>query len=348
MISLRKYLSRDTEQLLNVALQAYQSTLAVIGTTCSRTNPQLGDHIQVRLSALAGRLPEVRRRSEIQQIQEQVEEELEVFGRQSAGYLQEKTAEVKEIILMMTQQADSTAQRDRNYSRRLHDFTGQLQAISGLDDFSELKRVLTQSGAALRICVAEMEEEWTNSLGQLRSQLAHYQTKLDEAEQLALVDQLTGLANRRGLERHVDALFKRKSAFCLAMMDLNGFKKINDTHGHLAGDELLRLFASELLQATASQAMVGRWGGDEFVLLFAFPLEEAKICMDRILDRVEGTYRLEAEGVPIEVCVGASAGLAEQAENDSVRNLVMRADEAMYSQKGLLNATRSPDVLSRG
>lgn len=335
MISLKQYWSREENQLLSVTLQAYRGTLSVIASACRRTNPRIGESIQNSLSILGARLSTVTEPTEVHEIQLQVEQKLAEFGKLSESYLQERTAEVKEIILMMTQQAESTAKRDKGHSLRLNAVTNRLNAISKLEDFGTLKQALIHSGDDLRSCVGEMETDWRNSLEKLRSQLAQYQSKLEEAEQLALVDELTGLSNRRCLERHIGTLLKCRSVFCLAVMDLNGFKQINDTYGHIVGDQLLRQLAAELLQAAASRATVGRWGGDEFLLIFDASLEEAKLRMHRICDWAIGTYRLDVGGAKLEVSIGASIGLTSWVEGDTLATLVARADEVMYAQKNL-------------
>ena len=73
------------------------------------------------------------------------------------------------------------------------------------------------------------------------------------------------------------------SKFCTAVLDLNGFKRINDTWGHAAGDHLLRQFGAEIQSLLRSTDRVGRWGGDEFVIVIESPIEEAARSLDRVL-----------------------------------------------------------------
>ena len=78
------------------------------------------------------------------------------------------------------------------------------------------------------------------SVAALRTQVSTYQTKLEEAEQRASHDTLTGLDNRQGVECKIQRRIAARQPFCVVMLDLNGFKQVNDTHGHEAGDDLLK------------------------------------------------------------------------------------------------------------
>ena len=109
-------------------------------------------------------------------------------------------------------------------------------------------------------------------------------------EQIASEDPLTGLANRRKLERGLEFLVNQSRAFSVIYVDLNGFKSINDTHGHQAGDDLLKQFAGELRAAFRTTDVVGRWGGDEFVILVDGHFRDAVTRAERIEKWVDGEY----------------------------------------------------------
>jgi len=94
------------------------------------------------------------------------------------------------------------------------------------------------------------------------------------------------------------------------MFDLNGFKQVNDTHGHLAGDEVLKQFATELRGAFRPLDDVGRWGGDEFIVVLDCGLEEARGHVERVQKWVFGDYTVRGEGSPRKLPVDASVGVA--------------------------------------
>jgi diguanylate cyclase (GGDEF)-like protein len=118
-------------------------------------------------------------------------------------------------------------------------------------------------------------------------------------------DPLTGLPNRRGLARHWDRMAGEKA---LLFLDLDGFKAINDRHGHVIGDALLRTVASRLAAAVAPPGLLARWGGDEFVALV--PAERAERQRALFLNAAVMGHDLSPMGGPARVGIGVSIGVA--------------------------------------
>jgi diguanylate cyclase (GGDEF)-like protein len=127
-----------------------------------------------------------------------------------------------------------------------------------------------------------------------------------------------------------------KSPLTLLFMDLDGFKEVNDTHGHLAGSRTLVEVGTVLEQTVRDADILIRYGGDEFVILFPeTPLSGGLIIAERIRQVIENTKFL-VEIMGIEARVSASIGIAAYPESaDDVRSLITSADRAMYEAKAL-------------
>jgi diguanylate cyclase (GGDEF)-like protein/PAS domain S-box-containing protein len=150
----------------------------------------------------------------------------------------------------------------------------------------------------------------------------------------AFHDSLTGLANRGLFRTRVQAaidLRKRNEGIVTVLfMDLDGFKNVNDSLGHEAGDELLNEVAFRLTTLLRPEDTLARLGGDEFALLLLDPRPKfGQLVADRILGVMAQPIRLRHR----QVSVGASIGLAEAREGDSVEDLLRNADTAMYAAK---------------
>ena len=117
------------------------------------------------------------------------------------------------------------------------------------------------------------------------------------------------------------------------MLDLNGFKQVNDTYGHEAGDDLLKQFSTELRSASRATDAVGRWGGDEFLVVLDGNLTEAQSHVERMRKWVFGSYTLQAgtEGPKVEM--DAAIGLVEWRADEGLKEVLARADTLMYKQK---------------
>lgn len=147
----------------------------------------------------------------------------------------------------------------------------------------------------------------------------------------ALIDELTGIANRAGILETLDRIVADSAVGCISVMflDLDGFKSVNDRHGHAAGDELLVAAASRVRHRSRSTDVVGRLGGDEFLVLV--PHEgDANTGAQRIAEALATPFRLSGAVVQVSCSVGVVRGAtAERSGADFVR----AADDAMYAAK---------------
>jgi diguanylate cyclase (GGDEF)-like protein len=160
--------------------------------------------------------------------------------------------------------------------------------------------------------------------------------QLADLQRLATVDSLTGLDNRRSfltLAGHEFSRWKRyRQQFTLMMFDLDHFKRINDTHGHDVGDEVLRVVAATCKSTLRESDIVARIGGEEFVVLFPeTPPQSAIIPADRLRLRMESTVVRTRDAA---VRFTISGGIAEVVESDeSIEDTLKRADNALYRAK---------------
>lgn len=166
--------------------------------------------------------------------------------------------------------------------------------------------------------------------------LIHRQTaRISQLEALSLTDELTGLLNRRGfqqtVQRTLDEARRHDHGGLLAYIDLDGFKAVNDTHGHDAGDAVLRAVANALSASVRSTDYVARLGGDEFAILFthAEPLA-GRARLTAICRELDG-LSIDYKGATL--TVGASMGIEAFGPGSRLEDLVARADKAMYRAK---------------
>jgi adenylate cyclase len=160
---------------------------------------------------------------------------------------------------------------------------------------------------------------------------------LEKAQaQLALQasqDALTGLANRHCVNALLDQRTKGSSSFSVVYIDLNGFKKINDTYGHHAGDDLLREVGARLRTSFRASDLVGRWGGDEFVVVVDANLEQVPNTAARIANCLSRPITVGAGDQNHRVSVAAAVGVATWHPGDKVVDVFHRADGNMYRAK---------------
>jgi diguanylate cyclase (GGDEF)-like protein len=203
--------------------------------------------------------------------------------------------------------------------------------------FNELKRQKAEAQAALLEvqqaslrAAREHERLLEQRVAERTDQLEAANARLRE---LASHDALTGLPNRAALDAHLEAAVERERAqLRVLLIDLDGFKPINDRYGHATGDRVLSLVAQRIRDCVGAGDFAARLGGDEFVVLTRLGEREAEVraLSDRIRDAVATPIALD-DGV---VRITASIGIAgSDSDNADARALLMRADRAMYAAK---------------
>jgi len=160
---------------------------------------------------------------------------------------------------------------------------------------------------------------------------------ISEARRLAATDSLTGLMNRRAfleaMERESSRATRHTLPLSVLMIDVDHFKKVNDTYGHDAGDVVLRGMATVLHRIARKSDFVARWGGEEFIVALVQTADAGgRIAAERVRRAInEATFTLPS-GNPIKVT--ASIGLASAASTVQLEDLITRADRALYAAKG--------------
>ena len=161
------------------------------------------------------------------------------------------------------------------------------------------------------------------------------QSSLTVIREMAIHDDLTGFYNRSHLIDLIESENNRSvrtgSIFSLVMMDIDKFKKINDTYGHQIGDQVLRTFAAVIRSILRKTDFCGRYGGEEFlIVLTQTDLQAAKVFAERIRDCVENSFFPDL-GPDSRVTV--SIGLAEHRMQEDIEKTFSRADEFLYKAK---------------
>lgn len=188
---------------------------------------------------------------------------------------------------------------------------------------------------------SKLKEENTK----LREETASLKGKLREAKKLATLDCLTRIYNRFGFEVELKQLWERaqreEKPVSIIFMDLNGFKKVNDTFGHDAGDACLKAAADVLLKNKRAYDVAARLGGDEFVIILPdTDMSEAEIVAERVrLSMREKKIYGAPENVKISVSIGVSSGIPGKEYTNSA-SLCKEADDKMYAEKNKQKAIK--------
>lgn len=214
-------------------------------------------------------------------------------------YNQEHWSRVEQLIRVSDSYQDMILQREKTLGERFDKHIRQLEKITRISD---------------------------------RYQIALREANL-ELEQASYIDALTGLPNRRKMLRRLKAEFGSRSEILkLAMIDVDFFKRINDEHGHLIGDEILIAIGNLIEVNVGELGHIARWGGEEFLVVFSQADEDTvQTCLEKLIQSVASTGFDGYDQREIKTSV--SIGLSRYKDGDTIDSLITRADDALYRAK---------------
>jgi diguanylate cyclase (GGDEF)-like protein len=169
---------------------------------------------------------------------------------------------------------------------------------------------------------------WRENVGRQRDEL---KATLARVQDLATRDKLTGLCNRRHMQDLLEQAGAGSAGFCIALVDLDHFKQINDRHGHRTGDLALQGFANACVEVLRSSDVAARWGGEEFLIFFPdLSATQAHMALGRLREAL--AQRQVCPDAP-DLRVAFSAGVAGHKPHNALDHTLERADRALYAAK---------------
>ncbi len=245
---------------------------------------------------------------------------------------------VKNMMITFIDRLGQMAASTGDYHERIGGYS---EKIGRADNIGELNQILDEVLRETRIVQTEALRARDKmvlarqEVQDAEQRIHSLEAKLQHMSELVREDQLTGSLNRRGLddvfERETARADRRGTPLCLAMLDLDDFKRLNDTYGHLAGDAALKHLVKIVKDTLRSMDVIARFGGEEFLILLPeTTVEAAALTMTRLQRELTKHFFLHENE---KVLITFSAGVALRAPSEEQAALVKRADGAMYQAK---------------
>lgn len=177
----------------------------------------------------------------------------------------------------------------------------------------------------------------SKQLDESHKEIDHLREEVRRAREDASIDGLTGLTNRKAFDMALANCLRdmdKTNEVSLLMMDIDFFKRVNDSYGHLFGDKVIRAVAEILKQNTKGKDIVARYGGEEFVVLLPnTSLNGARVVAEQIGAMVQKVRILRSEKNEIIENISVSLGVAHYRAGESSSDFIARADKALYTSK---------------
>ena len=245
---------------------------------------------------------------------------------------------VKNMMMTFIDRLGSVATSTGDFHEKIGGFT---ERISSADNIADLNDVVAEVLKETRLVQMEALKSRDRMIAarqevqDAEAKIVTLEAELRHMSELVREDQLTGSLNRRGLddvfERETARADRRGTPLCVALLDLDDFKRLNDTHGHQAGDAALRHLVKIVKDELRSMDVIARFGGEEFVILLPeTTLEAAAQTMTRLQRELTKHFFLHEND---KLLITFSAGVALRIPNETQEALIGRADQAMYAAK---------------
>lgn len=241
----------------------------------------------------------------------------------------------KKLALEFVKQIESTGDVTDTALEEFQLRQKQIEDATTQEELLNISRQLVLTVSEARRNIQEKHANITQTIHQTKlmaSRITELETQLQAVSEEAKQDYLTGLMNRRGMESELNDLFKDEWAtVSIALLDIDNFKKLNDTLGHSAGDQALKHLANAINLTVKDKGIPARLGGEEFVVIFPnIDAEQAKLEMEKLQRLLTKDIFMANEEKRV---VTFSAGVAQKQTGETPDQLLSRADEAMYEAK---------------
>lgn len=275
------------------------------------------------------------------QVIEQAEHYLEEITRRQETIkrnLSEAKSTLKQMIAALITNIDDLNDTTGEYQDKLEQYSDKISKTDDIDDLNQLLGLLMEETRQMQKSTSSYRSDFLTAQAEVSSaqnKINQLEAELHQMEEKVHEDHLTGILNRRGLdnafERESSRSARHQVSLCFALLDIDNFKQLNDTHGHKVGDDALVYLVESIKETTRPEDIVSRYGGEEFVILLPNTrIDEAVQVLSRIRRNLTKKFFLNENK---RILITFSAGVAQFQLGESQDDVFKRADEALYRAK---------------
>lgn len=252
--------------------------------------------------------------------------------------LHEATETLKQTMKNFVGRLGEIVEITGGYEKKMHTYVAKIGATESVQELGNILADILQDTHTMQIDTTRSREQLLQereAAMQAESRIVQLEMELARMSTLVYEDDLTGGLNRRGLENHfaqeASRADREKTPLCLAMLDIDDFKKLNDTYGHDVGDDALVHLANSTREVLRNSDMLARYGGEEFVILMPNTSpQDAEHVTNRVRRALTKKIFLHENQ---KLFITFSAGIAERRPGETLDLLIKRADMALYRAK---------------
>jgi diguanylate cyclase (GGDEF)-like protein len=334
MISIRKQIEHADylAACFRALLKAYLGLAKSLPTAALPANPDLAAQCKEDLERSAAALKDTPPVEAIDEAGKLALQRIDDIFHSNRAALEERDTALKEVVASVAQAMAGFRGHGERHESNLGRLADNFEALSRVEDATELRRRLRENVSKLREAAEEMRHGGEQATRQFESQISAFQQRLEMARKESGTDRLTGLGSRQEAERQVRSIPRRQGTICVLLFDIEGFKDINQRYGALFGDKLLCALAHVLRGQFPEEGSLFRWGADEFLVICEGSLAG---CAERSRGicasfSTGGKYFTTSDsGAKIDLAAGLAFGAAQYASGESPEELCRRSRAAL-------------------
>jgi len=262
--------------------------------------------------------------------------------RERQGQLREERQRAHEALKSLINRMLSELDELGSQTGRFHDSVGRyadvIEKADSLESLAGVVREMVEESRTVQSLVAQTQQRLSDEhsrASELNRRVTELESELRRLSEEVSTDQLTQIANRRGLLQAFEAERSRMertgARLCVGLLDIDNFKRLNDEMGHAVGDEALKSLAAVVSRTLRPTDLTARYGGEEFVVLLPdTPVEEGQVILTRLQRSLSGGLFMHEER---QVFVTFSAGVTDYKLGERIEDALERADQALYEAK---------------
>lgn len=246
--------------------------------------------------------------------------------------------EMRRLLATFIERLALMTESTSTYQHKIEDSARRMEQAKSFEEFAPVLKDVVGATRGIALDIARVRDElhgMREKASASEAEIARLHQELNAASTQARHDALTGALNRKGLDeamaRELADVQRKETPLCMALLDIDNFKKLNDSKGHDAGDAALNHLVTVTRECMRAQDTLARYGGEEFVILMPdTPLDKGIDAMTRLQRALTRRYFLAGSE---QILITFSAGVAQLAPGEAGEDAIKRADQAMYLAK---------------